>query len=101
MAKTTSVMTRIDPIIKEQAEVVLSQLGITMSAAMEIYLRQIALQRKIPFEMKLPDARPIALGSLSDAEFDALMDKAVASYSNGQCVSIDEFETRMMKEIKA
>ena len=101
MAKTTSIMTRIDPVIKEQAEFVLSQLGITMSAAMEIYLRQIALQRKIPFEMKLPDAKPIALGALSDEEFDALMNKAVAAYSSGQCVPIDQFETLIMKEIKS
>ena len=62
MARTANVMTRIDPQIKEQAEMVLSQLGISMSAAMEMYLRQVALQRKIPFEVKLPSTEPIALG---------------------------------------
>ncbi len=50
--------------VKEKAEAVLSQLGISMSAAMSMYLRQIALQRKIPFEMALPDAQPIIFKSL-------------------------------------
>ena len=39
---------------KEKAETVLEQLGITMSMAVEMYLRQIVLQQGIPFEMKLP-----------------------------------------------
>ena len=99
MAKTANVMTRIDPQIKEQAEMVLSQLGISMSAAMEMYLRQVALQRKIPFEIKLPSTEPIALGSLSDVEFNALMEKAATSYASGLCVKAEDFEAVLEKEI--
>lgn len=45
-----------------------------MATAMKIYLRQIALQRIIPFEMKLPDvSKPISYGSLTDEEFNVLM----------------------------
>ena len=99
MARTANVMTRIDPQIKEQADMVLSQLGISMSAAMEMYLRQVALQRKIPFEVKLPSTEPIALGSLSDAEFNALMEKAATSYASGLCVKVEDFEAVLEKEI--
>lgn len=98
--KTASVMTRVDPIIKEQAEVVLTQLGISMSTAMEVYLRQIALQRKIPFEMKLPSNTPIVLGALSDNEFNGLMENAVKSYADGKSVDFDDFKTRFGAEIK-
>lgn len=98
--KTASIMTRVDPMIKEQAEVVLMQLGISMSTAMEVYLRQIALQRKIPFEMKLPTNRPIALGSLTDDEFNGLMENAVKSYANGECVEFAEFRQSFGAEIK-
>ena len=83
MAKTANIYTRVDPTVKEQAETVLNQLGISMATAMEMYLRQIALQRKIPFEMALPNVRPIALGDLSDKEFDALMERAVKEYAEG------------------
>lgn len=46
MPKTANIFTRVGPNIKLQAENVLNQLGISMATAMEIYLRQIALQKK-------------------------------------------------------
>ena len=97
--KTSNIMTRVEPIIKEQAEAVLSQLGISMSTAMSIYLRQIALQRKIPFEMALPTTQPISFPSLSDDDFNALMDKAVESYASGKCIGVEEFRKERQKEI--
>lgn len=97
--KSSNVMTRVEPVIKEQAEAVLNQLGISMSTAMSIYLRQIALQRKIPFEMALPTAQPITFSSLTDDEFNALMDKAAQSYASGKCVGVDEFKAELKKEI--
>lgn len=101
MARTANVFTRVEPDIKAQAETVLDQLGISMATAMEIYLRQIALQRKIPFEMKLPEiSKPIAYGSLTDNEFDALMNQAVKSYANGLCTSIADFKTEISKELR-
>ena len=57
MARTANIMTRIEPEIKERAEAVLDQLGISMSTAMALYLKQIALQRKIPFEISTREAR--------------------------------------------
>lgn len=100
MARTANVFTRVDPNIKAQAETVLDQLGISMATAMEIYLRQIALQRKIPFEMKLPDVnKPIAFGSLTNEEFDALMNRAAKSYADGLCTSVEEFKTEITKEL--
>ena len=98
--KSSNIMTRVEPAIKEQAEAVLFQLGISMSTAMSIYLRQIALQRKIPFEIALPNAsQPVALSSLTDVEFNDLMDKAAQSYAAGSCVGIDEFNAELQKKI--
>ena len=100
MARTANVFTRVDPTIKAQAEAVLNQLGISMATAMEIYLRQIALQRKIPFEMKLPDTnKPIAFGSLTDKEFNELMNQAAKSYANGLCTDVASFKAEITKEI--
>lgn len=71
-----------------------------MATAMEIYLRQIALQRKIPFEMKLPDvSKPISYGSLTDEEFNVLMDRAAKSYADGLCTAISEFKTRFQRKL--
>ena len=43
MSKTTSIFVRVEPEIKEQAEKVLNKLGIPMSNAINIFLRQVIL----------------------------------------------------------
>ena len=64
MARTANVFARVEPEVKEQAEQVLDRLGIPMSNAVGMFLRQIVLQRGIPFEMKLPACEePVAYGS--------------------------------------
>lgn len=101
MSRTASVYTRIDPKTKAQAEAVLEQLGISMSTAMEMYLRQIAMQRKIPFEMKLPEInKPIAYATLSDEQFNTLMDNAAKSYAEGLCSELSEYKTELEKDFK-
>jgi len=54
MANDTYIQARIDPNIKKQARDVLDKLGISMSEAIGIYIRQIVLRQAIPFELKLP-----------------------------------------------
>lgn len=90
MARTSNVYIRVEPEIKEEAEEILDQLGIPMSNAVGMFLRQIVMQRGIPFEMKLPQKVPPAYGSLSKKEFDAEMEKGMADMQNGNIVTVDE-----------
>ena len=99
MSKTANVFTRVDPIVKEQAETVLSQLGISMSTAMGMFLQQLVLQRGIPFDVKLPQTKPVALGSLTDDEFNALMDGAVRSAAAGKGVPFEDFDSNIRQEL--
>ena len=55
MAKSATIQTRIDPIIKKNAQKILSTLNISMSEAISIYLTQVALHKGIPFEIKIPN----------------------------------------------
>ena len=84
MAKTTNVFARIEPDLKIQAENVLGELGIPMSNAISLFLRQIVLQRGIPFEIKLPRAKPVSTGALSDARLDAELEKGISSLKSGR-----------------
>jgi DNA-damage-inducible protein J len=52
---TTTIQTRIDAESKEQAKKILDFLGLTISEAISLYLRQIILCRGIPFEIKIPN----------------------------------------------
>lgn len=62
MAKTTNLSIRIDKELKEQAEQLFSELGMNMTTAFNIFVRQAVRQRKIPFEISLnvPNAETIA-----------------------------------------
>lgn len=57
MAKTSNVFARVEPEIKEQAEKAFNQLGIIMSNAISLFLRQVVCQRGIPFDMKLSQSK--------------------------------------------
>ena len=53
MEKTTTLNLRVNPVVKQRAEEVLSQLGMPMSTAIDIYLNQIAITGGIPFPITL------------------------------------------------
>lgn len=71
MAKDANVFARVDVSLKEQAESILSQLGLPMSSAINLFLNQVVLRRGLPFEVALPTKTPIAAGSLTDDEYYA------------------------------
>ncbi len=54
MGKNTTISIRIDSETKVQSQKVLKQLHMTMSEAVAVFLKQVALQRGIPFEIKIP-----------------------------------------------
>ncbi len=93
MARTANVFARVEPEVKEQAEQVLDRLGIPMSNAVGMFLRQIVLQRGIPFEMKLPAyEEPVAYGSLTKEQFNAEIEKGMEDIRAGRVYSADEVE---------
>ncbi len=98
MAKTSSVFARVEPEIKEQAENILEQLGIPMSNAVSMFLKQVVLQRGIPFEMKLPDNTPLAYGALTKSQFNAEMEKGYTDMLEGKVFSADDVEAEMRRD---
>ena len=101
MARTSNVFARVEPDIKEQAEEILEKLGIPMSNAVGMFLRQIVLHRGIPFEMKLPDSIPVAYGSLTKEQFIAEIEKGLADVKNNNVISADDVEQRFRQKFNA
>jgi len=62
MPKTAVITARVEPEVKAEAEKVLSEIGLTMSQAVTLYLRQIVNRRAIPFELRAESPR-------TDAQF--------------------------------
>ncbi len=75
MAKTANLYARIEPEVKEQAESILTALGIPVSNAINMFYKQIILQRGIPFEIKLPQAKIVDMSKLSPQELDTELEK--------------------------
>ncbi|MBO5638704.1 MAG: type II toxin-antitoxin system RelB/DinJ family antitoxin [Oscillospiraceae bacterium] len=93
--RTANVFTRVDPETKEQAEAILNQLGIPMSNAIGMFLKQIVMQRGIPFDMKIPASQPLAIGSMTKEQFDLELQKGMDDIAAGRVISADAVEAEM------
>jgi len=98
MARTSNVFARVDPEIKQQAEGILQQLGIPMSNAIVLFLRQVILQRGIPFDMKLPARKPLAIGAMTEEELNAELEKGYRSAIEGKGRPLDEVYADMRRQ---
>ena len=98
MANTSPVYARIDTSLKDNAETILSRLGITPSGAIQMLYSQIVLHNGIPFDVRIPSPRPVAVGALSRAELDAELMKGVESLKAGKGYSADELDAVLQKE---
>ena len=98
MANTSAVYARIDTSLKENAEGILSQLGITPSGAIQMLYSQIVLTRSLPLNLSLPQARPTVIGGMSREELDAELAKGVDSLKTGKAYSADEVDAMLAQE---
>ncbi len=88
--KSANLYARIEPDVKEKAESILSTLGIPASSAINMFYKQIILQRGLPFEVKIPSARPVDISTLSEAEFNEELEKGYADMQAGRRKQCEE-----------
>ena len=77
MAKTANLYVRIEPDVKEQAETILSALGIPASNAITMFYKQIILRRGLPFDVKMPANILLDASTLSAEQMDAELQKGL------------------------
>lgn len=104
MEKTTTLNLRVNPDVKRKAEEVLSELGISMSTAIDIYLKQISMAGGIPFDVKLPEAPKSVNADLMTAdEIRELLMEVYKKIEKGDVqdatVAFKKFGKSMNKEI--
>lgn len=101
MANTNVIYVRIDTTLKENAENILNQLGITPSSAIQMLYSQIVLQKGMPFELRLPtnkQEKPLGLGNLTKDELGKELQKGIDSLSTGKQYSADKVDQFFAKE---
>lgn len=98
MANTSAVYARIDTELKENAEGILSQLGISPSSAIQMLYSQIVLKKGMPFELRLPSTKPTAVGDMSREQLNAELMKGVESMKSGKTYTADEVDSELKRE---
>lgn len=98
MANTSAVYARIDTNLKENAESILSQLGISPSGAIQMLYSQIVLTKGLPLDLHLPPAKPTAIGGMSRTELDAQLTKGMESLKSDRTYTADEVDAQLARE---
>ena len=56
MTKSEMIRARVEPELKQEAETVFSQLGLSTTQAITLFYKQVTLQQGLPFAVKIPNA---------------------------------------------
>ena len=62
----TNIRSRIDLATKSKADKVLKSMGLTMSEAIRLFLHQVVIQKALPFAVKAPNAKTVAVMKKAD-----------------------------------
>lgn len=81
--KSANVLARVEPEVKEQAEKILSKLGIPASIVINMLYKQIIMTKGIPFSLSLPK-EPDALDSMTSEEFNSIMETGLSQAKANQ-----------------
>jgi len=98
--KTSNIFARVEPELKEQAEAVLSEIGLPMSNAITLFLKQVVLRRGVPFPVVIPPAMPPSIDAMSTEQFDAELDKGYQDVLAGRTRPANEFFNEMERKYK-
>ena len=85
MEKSATLNLRTNPTLKQDAESVLSRLGIPMSTAVDMFLNQVVLVGGIPFSVTLPKAsEEIDAVKMTDEQIHAKIQRGYDDYKAGR-----------------
>jgi DNA-damage-inducible protein J len=59
MNKSSTITIRVDPDLKRKTEKTLGNLGLTTTQAVTIFLKQVVLQKGLPFPVSMPNAETL------------------------------------------
>ncbi len=81
MAKTIPTQVRIDSNVKKQSSELFNSLGLDMSSAINIFLRQCILRNGLPFKVEMPKYNEETLNAMIEAK-KISRDPNVISYNS-------------------
>lgn len=98
MKNISTICVQIDANLKEEAEKILSQLGVSPSGVIQRLYSQIVMTKGIPLDLHLPSAQPTAISGMHHAQLNAELLKGVESINSGKSYTADEVDAELFKE---
>ena len=95
--KSANVTARVQPEIKRQAEAVLDKLGLPVSVLIDTLYRQIIMTGGVPYSLTVPSLP--ARDSMTDEQFNIMMEKGYHQAKTGEGLSVDEAFTKIREGI--
>ena len=71
--------------MKKGAESVLNELGLTMTQAVKLFLKQVIMRKAIPFAVVVPDKKRAFVSK----EEESMIEKSLVQITKGKKVTID------------
>ena len=97
MAKSANLYVRIEPEVKERAEMILAALGIPASNAITMFYKQIILNNGLPFEVKLPN-HPLDISRMTAEQLDAELEKGYEDAKADRAIPMEQAFADIRKE---
>ncbi len=99
MPGNTSLNVMVDSTLKEQAEDVLSALGLPMSGAITLFLKQIVLRKTLPFDVATHVQPPLSLDELTGEQLYEEVKKGYDDCVAGRTAPAEEAFKRIEAEL--
>lgn len=98
MAKTSNLVVRLEPEVKEKAEAIFKKMGISASTAVDMFYRQVIVDGGMPFAAKVK--KPVDLADLSREELGEFLLDGVRSAERGELTDLDTTFKEIFEQAK-
>lgn len=87
--KSANVTARVEPEVKFEAEQIISELGLSVSAVINSLYKQIILRKGIPYSLTIPAAQK-SVDEMSKVEFDVMMETGLSQAKSGESLPLEK-----------
>ncbi|MGP1574690.1 type II toxin-antitoxin system RelB/DinJ family antitoxin [Selenomonas sp.] len=96
---TVSAQIRLDPEVKARSMELFQSLGLDLSTAVNVFLRQCLIHRGLPFSVETHELpRLLHLSELSDTELEEEIEKGLADLADGKVRPAEEVFASIMED---
>ncbi|MDR0914284.1 MAG: type II toxin-antitoxin system RelB/DinJ family antitoxin [Oscillospiraceae bacterium] len=95
---TVNLSIRVDKKLKQQAEALFAQLGMNLTTALNVFMRQSVREEQIPFKITAASEKPICMRALTESEMDEQIRLGLEDLEKNGGIPFSEVYSSLAKE---